>query len=136
MTHDEYRQAMDEKSDWLKYATGDEWERRYEEISNFQADYMNSVIEEYKQKADTDAKMAVVNILHYVVSATTSGNVIWEFDTEAEAREVSELLWDDFSDFMLEDSPQVYKNDGEWVVDCMFGGYYVPFWDGWYEGDY
>ena len=31
------------------------------------------------------------------------------------------------------DTPQIYPELGEWVIDCMFGGCYVPGWDGWEE---
>lgn len=130
MTYEEYN----EKMDWYSENITEDNEELFEEMCQFQAKYMTEVLTELRSKADTKAKEVACDILEYVINASTSGSVVQFVETEEFANEVDEVMWEMIGDYML-DAPEIYedKYSGGWVIDCMFGGYYVPYWDGWFE---
>ena len=130
MTHEEYN----EKMDWYSENITEDNKKLVWEMCQFQAKYMTEVLTELRSKADTKAKEVACDILEYVINSSTSGSVVQFVETEEFANEVDEVRWEMIGDYML-DAPEIYedKYSGGWVIDCMFGGYYVPYWDGWFE---
>ena len=132
MTYEEYN----EKMDWYSENITPDNEELLEEMCNFQMKYMTEVLTELRSTADTKAKEVVCDILEYAINCSESGNTIESVETEELANEVDEIIDEMIGDYML-DAPEIYKDEysGEWAIDCMFGGYYVPYWDGWVEDD-
>lgn len=130
MTYEEYNKKMD----WYSENITEDNEELFEEMCQFQAKYMTEVLTELRSKADTKAKEVACDILEYVINASTSGSVVQFVETEEFANEVDEVMWEMIGDYML-DAPEIYedKYSGGWVIDCMFSGYFVPYWDGWFE---
>lgn len=130
MTYEEYN----EKMDWYSENITPDNEELFVEMCEFQAKYMTEVLTELRSKADTKAKEVACDILEYVIYDSTSGSVVEYVETEEFANEVDEVMWEMIGDYML-DAPEIYKDkySGEWAIDCMFGGYFVPYWDGWFE---
>lgn len=130
MTYEEYNKKMD----WYSENITEDNEELFEEMCQFQAKYMTEVLTELRSKADTKAKEVACDILEYAINDSTSGSVVQFVETEEFANEVDEVMWEMIGDYML-DAPEIYKDkySGEWAIDCMFGGYFVPYWDGWFE---
>ena len=126
MTFEEYNHAMSIYNDRLMSG-----EDIMEEINDFQYSFMREVLEEYKAKADTEAKKEIYKILDYAVNHSQSGSVVQYIDDKQLASEIMEIIIEEIGDYMLE-APEFYEEGGEYVIDCIFGGYYVPEWDGWY----
>jgi hypothetical protein len=101
----------------------------YEEVSQFQEKEMTKMLEEYRKTIDEPAKEVIANLVQYAINISVSGNAIESVETEEEANRIDEILWDEIGDLLLD--CEIYEEDGEWNIDVMFGGYYVPYWDGW-----
>ena len=131
MTLEEYNAKMD---DYRKRIIN-EYDPLYHEMVDMQYDYMNSVLKEIGEKSNGDPIMdKIFELFNFVIENSIYGNAIVSTDTEEEARAVVCKLQDDYSDYLL-DAPEVYKDEdtGDWCIDCMFGGYYTPEWDGFFE---
>ncbi len=130
-----YDAKVDEYAEKLRdyNCVGDEWDEIYKELSEYQAKVMGEYLEQYKANADTKAKKIIAELLEYAIKNSESGSSIVGELTEEEANEVDEIIEDEIGDFML-DHPEIYNDeDAEWSIDAMFGGNYVPYWDGWCE---
>lgn len=132
MTLEEYDKKMAEYVTELESLIDDEdkWDEKYEKISQFQMDYMNEVLADYKKKATSEAQEYIYEALEYAVKNSQSGSSVLYVPTKEIADEIDEIIEGEIGDYML-DHPEIYEEDGEWVIDCMFGGNYVPYWDGW-----
>lgn len=105
-------------------------QENYDALYDFQTEYMESVIKRLTPTADTEEKQIALSILDYAVHKSESGSVVQEVDTKEQADAVYDVLWDIAGDYML-DAPQIYKErNGKWTISCMFGGAFVPGWDG------
>lgn len=124
----EYNKKIEEFQDRLR-ESDDDWDEIYEELSSFQSAYMGKVLDEYKQTIDCPARQEIYNLLHYAVTNSQSGSSIIDVDTEDEANAIDAIIWEEIGDYLLD--YQIYKEGEHWAVDCMFGGAYVPYWDGW-----
>lgn len=131
MTYKEYNQKMSEYSDRLSQLYNKEYDELFEEISQFQQNYMENILEEYHKTIDCQAREHIYDLLHYAVKKSTSGSSIITVETESIADEIDKIIWEEIGDYLLEYS--IYKEDNRWTVDCVFGGNYVPYWDGWNE---
>ena len=129
MTLDEYDKKINSYIKQLSSLYGDEWEKLYEEISQFQKDYMKSVLIEYEKEVNCKAKECIYNLLQYAIEWSESGNSIVNVDSKEIADEVEEIIWEEIGVYLLE--CEIYKEDNHWSIDCMFAGNYVPYWDGW-----
>lgn len=112
---------------------GDEWDAIYEELSEYQAKVMGEYLEQYKANADTRAKEIIAELLEYAVRHSDTGSSVVCDLTQEEADEVDDIIWEEIGDFML-DYPEIYEDTHYgtgWNIDAMFGGNYVPYWDGW-----
>lgn len=125
MTLAEYNAEYDEYCQQLtEYYT----KELYEKFNNFKYKYMTSVLKEYAKTADTAAKQLICELLDYAINHSESGSCITEAYTEEVAKETEQLLWEEFGGYLLDS--EVYQENGCWVVDVMFGGAYIPYWDG------
>ena len=135
MTLKEYDKKIDEFQQRMIEALDDaeRYENLERELAEFQNDYMQNVLREYKKNINDDpAKQVCYELLAYAVNKGTSGNAIVVIDDEETANKVDEILYDELGDYLLGENENVYQeSDGQWVVDVMFGGSYVPDWDGW-----
>lgn len=129
---EEYDKKMGEYSDRLRAASyGKEWDNLYEEVSSFQQSYMEHVLDEYQKTIDGNARQCIYNLMCHAVRISESGSSIIDVETEAEADAIDNIIWEEIGDYLLD--YQIYQEDNRWVIDCIFGGNYVPYWDGWRE---
>lgn len=137
MTFEEYNAKVDEFEKRMEevFEDDDRFDEVFNELSEFQNDYMQKVLEEYKAGiGDDKAKEVCYELLKYAVDMSVSGNAIVDIDDEETAKKVDEILYEELGDYLLDENENVYQEkDGQWVVDVMFGGSYVPGWDGWRE---
>lgn len=135
MTFDEYNKKIDEYVDRMVevFRDVDLYHQIYRELSEFQNDYMQNVLKEYKKTVGDDrAKEICYELLSYAVNDSESGNAIVDIDDEETARKVDEILYEELGDYLLDENENVYQeSDGQWVANVMFGGSYIPGWDGW-----
>ena len=54
---------------------------------------------------------------------------IIDVSTKEEADAILAIIWEEIGDFLLE--CDCYEENGGWTISAVFGGYYVPDWDGW-----
>jgi len=131
MTFDEYNQKMSEYADRLYELYNDEYDELYEEVSEFQKEYMENVLEEYQKTIDCKAREHIYDLMCYAVRQSQSGSSIVYVETKEIADEIENILWEEIGDYLLD--YEIYEEDNHWVIDCMFAGNYVPYWDGWCE---
>ena len=131
MTFEQYNEKMNEYSDRLSSVYGSEWDNLYEEISQFQQKYMTNVLDEYEKRIDCDAKQYIYDLLSYAVKTSQSGSSIIYIKSKEIADKIDDMIWEEIGDYLLD--YEIYEENDHWVVDCMFGGNYVPYWDGWCE---
>lgn len=124
MTFEEYNKKLNEYEAELK-----DDDTILDKISELQYGYMRNVIKQYN--ADSPAKEVCRELLDYAVNYSQSGNAIYYVDDEELAEEVNEIIWKELGDYLLD--CEIYEDNEEWVIDCMFGGYFVPDWDGWFD---
>lgn len=129
MTFDEYDKKMSQYSDRLSELYDDEWDKLYEEVSEFQRDYMENVLEEYQKTIDCEAREKIYELLCYAVRKSQSGSSIVDVESEEIADEIDNIIWEEIGDYLLD--CEIYKEGEHWAIDCMFAGNYVPYWDGW-----
>lgn len=137
MTHEEYLKKINEYTDKLANYEGDDYDdfydEWYEEVSEFQMTYMEEVLAEYKKKTKTEAQKYISEILDYAIHESESGSTVIYVPTKEKADEIDKIIWEEIGEYML-DAPEIYEDeDGEWAIDCMFGGAFVPYWDGWLD---
>ena len=100
-------------------------------LKDFKRTHMQEFVDEYKRNAKGDGtKELIADLFAGTVEGGDSGSVVYYVETEEEANAINEIIWEEIGHFML-DAPEVYydKYSGEWVIDCMFGGAYIPEWD-------
>ena len=127
MTFEEFNSRMNEYSELmdaqLADMTEEAKEKLFDEIADFQTDYMEQV------RDDCD-DVRIYNIFDYLINESSSGNVIYYVYTEDEARELEIKLWEQYGEYIL-DSTIRETTDEKFAVDIIFGGNYTPYWDGW-----
>lgn len=129
MTREEYNKKIKEYGNQLRDNYSDDL---YNEVSEFQRLYMEDWLERYKATiGDSKAKEYVYELIDYLTHWSESGSSLVYVETSELANEVLDELDREFGECLLE-WPEVYKEDDEWVVDCIFGGNWCPYWDGWY----
>lgn len=128
MTFEEYNKAMDTYAERIENG-----EDILDEVTDFQYKYMNSVLASYN--ADTPAKKICRDILEYAVNYSQYGSCVQYIEDRELAESVNDIIWEEIGEYMLE-TPEYYEENGTWVIDCIFAGYYVPGWDGWDEEEW
>lgn len=129
MTFEEYDVKISEMGERLKANWSEEL---YKEVSEFQYEHMDQFFNDYHKTVNDDpAKWVCNDLLHYAIYESSSGNAIEYVDTEKEVDAVERIIMDEIGKYLLEPPKILYTEDGRWAIDCMFGGNYVPYWDGW-----
>lgn len=114
MTLEEYDKMMEE----------------YREIEKKREEFLNEKLEEFLNKDPKDeARNAAYRIFHHAVYWSSNGSSIYYVETKELADKVHDILVDELWEYMLDD-PEVYEDDGTWVISAMFGGYYCLYWEG------
>lgn len=131
MTLDEYDKRMSEYAERLSDTYGNEWDELYEEVSKHQQNYMESILEKYQKTIDCKAKEHIYDLLCYAVRQSQSGSSIMNVESKEIANEIENIIWNEIGDYLLD--YKIYEQGNYWVIDCMFAGNYVPYWDGWSE---
>ena len=130
--HEQYLEEMNKLSNQLKETeTKEEWEAQKSKISEFQWKHMKQFLEDYRKAVDSDAKQSIYELFAYAVRKSCTGNSIIDVDTKEESDAIEEILWDEIGDYLLD--CEFYEENGRFTINAMFGGYYVPDWDGWDE---
>lgn len=129
MTLGEYQNKMSAYADALNSVYDSEWDNLYKEISLFQQEFMENILDEYEKNIDCEAKFHICRLLQHAIKISESGSSIIDVKTKDIADEIEEIIWEEIGDYLLD--YEIYEENGHWVVDCMFAGYYVPYWDGW-----
>lgn len=134
MTFEEYDAKMDEYADKLRKDYSDDL---YQEVSEFQDKHMREFLAEYGNTVGDDLKKKVCyELLEYAIKDSTSGNaIVFDIDfitNEEEAKDLEDTIFEEIGQYLLDDC-EVYQEDGSYLADVMFGGAYVPYWDGWNE---
>lgn len=130
MTNEEYVAKMDAYAECLKNNYSDEL---LEEVSDFQTKFMEGWLARYRETVgDNKAKEYVCEIIEDLIYYCECGVSVMYVSTKELAEEVSNELDAEFGDCLLEQI-EVYEDNGEWVVDCNFGGDWCPHWDGWFD---
>lgn len=88
--------------------------------------FMDVVINHYKAKSP--AQKFALETLDYAVNISTSGNGIVEVPNKQIADEVICIVNNDFADYLLDTIS--YQDGNVWLVDCLYGGAFIPEWDG------
>lgn len=131
MTFEEYNEQMNKASEKLKENYTEEL---YKSVSEFQYAHMEEFLNEYKKTVDSPAKEVCYDLLYYAVHESQSGNAIVDADfvtNEDEAAELKDTIFEEIGKYLLDDCEVYKESNGQWVADAMFGGNYVPYWDGW-----
>ena len=132
MTFEEYNEEINSLSDkLLDPYRWDEWEKNYEKLSEFQEEHMTDFLMDYKSKIDNEAKEYIYKAFEYAVHNSFSGSSIIEIPTKELADEIEDITWNEIGEYLLD--YEVYEEDDHFVLDAIFGGNYVPYWDGWQD---
>lgn len=79
---------------------------------------------------DNPAKQICYELLDYAVHWSESGNAIVYEENEDLANKVDDIIYDELDDYLLDVETYYDRHEKAWAIDCMFGGYFVPDWDG------
>lgn len=110
----------------------------WNELEQFQYSYMSKIVAEFRKNATSTIGRIAYELIEYAVNASESGNsVVYLDDYELTAEEEAETIAA-IEDGALDELLGEYLLDlvilgdtGDYSVDVMFGGCYVPNWDGW-----
>ena len=130
MTDTEYRAQVEVLVEEYRKKKSNEAKRT---LFDFQFEYMSNVLSNYEKTINgVPAKQVCYDLLAYAINDSETGNSIEFVETKELADEVNKIIMTELGEYLL-DAPQIYKENNEWAIDCMFGGCYVPLWDGWEE---
>lgn len=131
MTLEEYDARLSALYEEFNSLDGENREWKLEEINGFKLRGMNEFLKELSKETG-DIEDAAYHTVSYLIRYSSSGSVVSYMSTEARANELADYLNEHkLIGKMLLDSPQIYPLcNGKWAVDCMFGGFYCPYWDG------
>lgn len=126
MTIEEYFKEMDKYIEKLKNK-----EVTMDDVAAFQYEYMIKLIADYD--ASTPEKAECKAILEEAVFQSFTGEVCHYIEDKELADKVIAIIEDELGQYLL-GSPECHSYaDGGINIDCMFGGYFVPDWDGFAE---
>lgn len=131
MTFEEYNKKMNEYKERLSGLCDSDFDELLDEVSQFQYSYMENVLQEYQKTIDSKAKECIYELLSHAVKVSTSGSSVVDVETKEIADEIDKIIWEEIGDYLLD--YDIYEENGHWVIDCMFGGNYIPEWEGWRE---
>ena len=131
--HEDYLRTIDKyRKKLLNINDEDEWNEKFGEMCDYQKRYMKAYLDTYKRKIRCSEQELISKLIEHIIYQSTSGNSIVFVHTKEEAEAVDKIIWKEIGDILL-DSPQIYEDNGQWAIDCIFGGAFVPEWDGFSE---
>lgn len=104
----------------------DDATRLYKEMTNVQIKYMTEFYESII--VDTPEKELVKELIDEAINNSETGQVKVVVSKELDLEKTGEVVWNEIGDMLLD--ILTYEEDGDNIIDVMFGGYYVPCWDG------
>ena len=104
----------------------DDATRLYEEMTNVQIKYMTDFYESII--VDTPEKELVKELIDEAINNSETGQAKVVVPKELDLEKTGEIVWNEIGDMLLD--ILTYEEDGDNIIDVMFGGYYVPCWDG------
>ena len=129
-----YNQRIDLLLNWIMELPDEvKWEKEIKAVYDLQHSYMTQVLEDYKSRTPFEGQKYICQLLEYVISSSTSGNVIIHVPTKEMAIHIDKIICDELGDMILDPSEIYKEEDGKWAMDYMFAGRYVPEWEGYYE---
>ena len=96
-------------------------------LNELKISYMTEIMS--KMYAKAEAYKNIAKSINYLIDESFSGSVINYAETKEKAELIQELSLKELDDYML-DTPDIYQDDIGWTISYMFGGNYVPYWDG------
>lgn len=133
MTIKEYTDKLDRLTNLMRLREkhGFDYDDLYDEYVELQFSYMEEVLKEYKKTiGDSPAKQICYELLDYAIHWSQSGNAIVYEEDEDLANKVDDIIYDELGDYLLDVETYYDRYEKAWAIDCMFGGYFVPDWDG------
>lgn len=108
-----------------------EYNDELKKINKFKSREMNNILKDYKKTVITKPQECIYELFEYAVNSSISGSAVIYVDSERLAMKIDDIIEDEIGEYML-DHPEIYevKGNGEWCIDAMFAGNYVPYWDG------
>lgn len=100
----------------------------FEEVSQFQSNFMSQLCDKYLKSAHTDAQRLMCELIDNVIRYSTTGQTAVYTDKKT-AMDLDNVLAYEIGDLLLDCSVYNVGND-KWAVDVVFGGFYTPYWDG------
>lgn len=104
----------------------DDATRLYNEMTNVQIKYMTEFYESVV--VDTPEKELVKELIDEAINNSETGQAKVVVPKELDLEKGSEVVWNEIGDMLLD--ILTYEEDGDNIIDVMFGGWYVPCWDG------
>lgn len=111
---------------------------KFKELYDLQYKYMNAEYKAFCDRYNTRGTAYIIarDLLFEAINHSITGQACVDaMDYDFGDNSVNDVLEDVYSligdcllDFLTYDD-----SDGNLIVDCMFGGLYVPQWDGWEE---
>ena len=91
------------------------------------------VVQETKDPIVKEARTVIYDVMHYAIYKSETGSSLYYLDLDKElvADKIDDIIMQDIGDYLLD--YMIYDEKEKWVVDCMFGGCFVPDWNGWRE---
>lgn len=130
MTLEEYNVKQEEYENLLDTNYTSEL---YEEYNQFKQSYMESLLIQYENRI-TETDRCVCDLLYSVCYSSETGQCCTDTTCER-AEEIGQQIWYEIGDYLLD--MQIYKSASgdRKIIDVIFGGAYVPWWDGDEWGD-
>lgn len=106
----------------------DEFDEIFTEYNDYKRRVMERYCDEYTANAKSGLEYTISDLLRYAVYESVSGNSTTEVLTKEAAYNVKEKICEELIPDMILDC-EVYENENGWVIDVMFAGNYIPYWD-------
>ena len=130
----EYMINMEKYAKQLRQSKPPEFGNLFNKVSEYQTEMMCKMLDQYRAKIGKNkAKQTISEMVENVINSSRSGSVVFEMGKE-EAEKVYSIVFDEIGWMLLDDCDFYHyptAPENMWTIDLMFGGLYVPYWDGW-----
>jgi hypothetical protein len=112
--------AANAKRDWETHKRLKDELYRYKE--NKMMEFYNSI------HTDTREKEVAKKVIYSAIHESETGQVTEYIPKDLDVDKVDEVVWNIIGDLVLDYF--IEKDEHGWYIDTMFGGMYIPGWDG------